>query len=79
MKLDKFGRFVDIWDHILNLVKPVKEPVKPEPVRLVERKNDGSFDMTLIRNGKKGHARGFGYNKVHAKALLDLEEKENAS
>ncbi len=76
MKLDKFGRFVDIFDVILNMLMPIKEPVKPEPVRPIERMEDGSFDMTFIRNGKKGHASGFGYDDVHAKALLDLEKNE---
>ena len=76
MKLDKFGRFVDIWDIILNLVKPVKEPVKLPPMRLVERLPNGSWFVTLVRDGVEGKCTGFGYNDTYDKALLDLEKKE---
>ncbi|MBL4940937.1 MAG: hypothetical protein JKY81_04665 [Colwellia sp.] len=74
MKLDKYGRFVDIWDWLLNLLLPVKDIDL-----LVDRLPNGSWDITLIRNGKKGKATGFGYNDTHARALKDLEAKENAS
>ena len=79
MKLDKFGRFVDIWDIILNLVMPVKEPVKLPPMRLVERLPNGSWFVTLVRDGVEGKYTGFGYDDAYAKALLDLEDKENAT
>lgn len=79
MKPDKFGRFVDIWDIILNLVMPVKEPVKHEPLCLATHLSSGMFYITLTRGDKEGEHVGLDYHDVYAKALLDLEENENAS
>ncbi|MBL4891486.1 MAG: hypothetical protein JKX91_06625 [Rhizobiaceae bacterium] len=76
MKLDKFGRFVDIWDWDLNLLHPVKDVVKPPPVTLVDRTEGGRFKMTLTRNGVEGTHTGFGYNLTYARALKDLERNE---
>jgi hypothetical protein len=73
MKLDKYGRFVDIWDWALNLLHPVKDTFKPEPVLLVDRTEGGRF------NGVEGKDTGFGYNLTRARALKKLEAKENAS
>lgn len=71
MKPDKFGRFVDIWDIILNLVMPVKEPAC-----FATHLPDGRFYITLTRGDKEGEHVGFGYHDVYAKALLDLEKNE---
>jgi len=71
MKLDKYGRFVDVWDWLLNLLLPVKDVDL-----IVERLSDGRFDMTLKRGGKEGKHTGFGYDATYAIALADLEKNE---
>lgn len=76
MKLDKFGRFVDIWDWALNLIMPKPEPVEAGLMTMVEHMPNGTFEMTMTRNGIEAKYCGFGYDDVYNRTLEKLKAKE---